>query len=158
MMSSYPTGAPGKTPSTRKKPSIIPWHLRPKGLAPKPVFPLAPMFLSKLSRKTMHGDADQERCICRAKFWKKREAFINCAKCGAYFHPKCVGLGEMDRFEAAKVTDWSCRECRVSVRKTFQEEDRKGGWVLVKEGEDRGSGRNVLRPNTVQYVTQPRSA
>lgn len=105
----------------------------------------------------MKDNNDKQRCICRAQFWRKREAFVSCMKCGALFHPACVGLGkEMDRHRAASIKDWECRDCRVSVRKTFQEADRKGGWVLVMEGEERGSGRNVLRPNTVQYVTEPR--
>jgi len=105
----------------------------------------------------MQEDKPKERCICRAKFWKKREAFVTCATCSGLFHPICVGLGEMDRFQSAEVLDWLCVACRVSVRQPFREEERKGGWVLVKEGEYHGSGRNVLRPNTVQYVTEPRS-
>lgn len=57
------------------------------------------------------GRARRTFCHCDAGD-EPNAVWIGCEMCGEWYHPPCVGLGDMTKQQVKELPDWTCDECK----------------------------------------------
>lgn len=58
------------------------------------------------------GRRKRSYCVCNAGE-EPNSVWIGCDMCDEWFHPPCVGLGDMTKSQVEAYPRWTCDECRA---------------------------------------------